>query len=147
MDHNKLLLSLVFHREGGPPPPEQAGLLYQEEKTATHHLLLYGLQTQPQVLAMRPNFATGQRVYGKALTHKRRGILLGERKPFSPEKPMNAGWTPPKPVTAVKAQCPGIGKTRGSQPGLAQMRPNFAPDQDFTSHFLIHWRLLNFPLI
>lgn len=55
-------------------PPEQAVLLYQKEKIATHHLLLYGLQAQPQVLALRPNSATDRRLYGKALTHKHRGF-------------------------------------------------------------------------
>lgn len=73
VDYNKLPLSL-FSIERTFFPPEQAGLLYQKEKITTHHLLLYGLQAQPQVLALRPNSATGQCLYGKALTRKHRGF-------------------------------------------------------------------------
>lgn len=54
--------------------PEQEGLLYQDEKVAAHHLLLYVLQAQPQVLALRPNLATEQHLHGKVLTHKYRGV-------------------------------------------------------------------------
>lgn len=101
-----------FHRED-IFPPEQAGLLYQKEKIATHHLLLYGLHAQPQVLALRPNSATDQRLYGKALTHKHTGVFLGERKPCSFEKPMNAKWMPPKPRTACEGPVSWERKDKG----------------------------------
>ena len=73
MDYKKLLLSPFFQRQC-ISPAKQAGLLYQKEKVATHHLLLYGLEAQPQVLAVRPNFATDQRLSGEALTYKHRGL-------------------------------------------------------------------------
>ena len=43
-----------FFQRQDVSPPEQEGLLYQDEKVATPHLLLYVLQAQPQVLALRP---------------------------------------------------------------------------------------------
>ena len=95
----QLPLSLFFQRQD-MIPPEQAGLLYQDEKVATHHLLLYVLQALPQVLALRPNLATEQHLHGKVLTHKYRGVFLGERKLFSFGKPMTAELMPPKPRTA-----------------------------------------------
>lgn len=63
-----------FHRED-IFPPEQADLSYQNEKMTTHHLLLYVLQAQPQVLSLRPSLAIDQHLYGKVLTHKHRGVF------------------------------------------------------------------------
>lgn len=137
-----------FHRED-VFPPEQAGLLYQKEKIATHHLLLYSLRSPTPgasfetQLCHRPacwwRGSHPQAWSGRVISwEKESHFLCGSQR--MPSRCHQSQWW------LVKAQCPGTGKTRGSQPSLTAMRPNVAPEQDFISLFLTNRWWLGFTL-
>lgn len=111
-----------FHR-GAIFPPEQAGLFVPVWRKRLPLTTSYFMASHP---SPRDGaiFATDQYLYGKALPHKHGGFSWEKEGHFLLENQ----WIPSRchqsQQQLVKSQRPGIGTTRGSWPGLPEMRPN-----------------------